>query len=102
LGAALFLALGGVPPTAGFLAELLIFWEAIKARLYGPVLLAALAALIALVYYLGLIRDMYFDEPPSAEARKQGKGASINPLVLICGVVSAFFGTIPILFWLFV
>ena len=63
LFAVLLLSLAGIPPTGGFLAKLLIFWEAVKAGLYLPVAMAALASLVGLGYYLGLVRDMFFDEP---------------------------------------
>jgi len=51
---ALLLSLGGVPPTAGFLAKLLVLWDAVRAGLYPAALVGALAALVSLGYYLGL------------------------------------------------
>jgi NADH-quinone oxidoreductase subunit N len=59
----LLLALAGIPPTAGFVAKFLVFWEMFKAGLIVPLVLAGLGALLALGYYLGLVRDMYFEAP---------------------------------------
>ncbi len=93
LFAVFMLALGGAPPTAGFLAKLLIFWEALKAGLYVPVAVALLSALIALVYYLALVRDAYFEEGASASA----PGSSIGRAVLwACAAPSAALGLFPI------
>ncbi len=69
----LLLALAGIPPTAGFAAKFLVFWEAFKAGLYVPLVLAGLGALLSLGYYLGLIRDMYFDEPMTAKVISEGR-----------------------------
>ena len=91
LFAALLLALGGIPPTAGFLAKLFIFWEAIKAGLYVPAAAGALAALVALGYYLGLIRAMYLDDPTGAAPAVLNRGA----LVYLCAIPAAVLGVFP-------
>lgn len=96
LFAALLLSLAGIPPTGGFLAKLLIFWEAVKAGLYIPVAGAALATLIGLGYYLGIIRDMYFDEPAWRPGETEG-GAAMG-LVWVCAVAAASLGVLP---WVF-
>ncbi|MHB2026829.1 MAG: NADH-quinone oxidoreductase subunit N [Elusimicrobiota bacterium] len=88
----LLLALGGVPPTAGFLAKLLIFWQAFKAGLYGPLLLAALAALIALGYYLALVKDLYFEDPTGELAVTPGSGRAV---LWACAVPAAVLGAAP-------
>lgn len=93
LFAALLLSLGGIPPAAGFLAKLLVFWEAIKAGLYVPVALAGLAALISLGYYLGLVRDMYLDKPVVAE---HVPACLFDRMVLTaCAVPAALLGLLP-------
>ncbi|MDE2313991.1 MAG: hypothetical protein KGL04_07440 [Elusimicrobia bacterium] len=91
--AVLLLALGGVPPTAGFLAKLLIFWAAFKAHLYIPLLLAALGALLALGYYLALLKDLYFeDAPKEAPALEPGRGLAV---LWTCAVPAAVLGLAP-------
>ena len=93
LFAALLLSLAGIPPTAGFLAKLLIFWEAIKAGLYGPVACAGLAALASLGYYLALLRGMYLEDA-------QAVPKSLAPLrerltLAACAAPAAVLGLLP-------
>ncbi|MDE2040279.1 MAG: hypothetical protein KGO96_02470 [Elusimicrobia bacterium] len=95
--AALLLSLGGVPPTAGFLAKLLILWETVRCGLYGAALAGALAALVSLGYYLALIRDAYFEpaagQPPPAALRRHSSGERL--VLLACAIPSALLGFFP-------
>jgi NADH-quinone oxidoreductase subunit N len=91
----LLFALGGVPPTGGFVAKLLVFWQAVRAALLWPVLVAALSALVSLVYYLGLVRDMAF-EAPSADPVPEGC-ASARLVVLVCALGALVLGAAPFL-----
>jgi NADH-quinone oxidoreductase subunit N len=61
--AMLFLSLAGLPPLAGFFAKFYVFLAAIQAGLVVPAVLGVLASAIGLVYYLRLVKIMYFDEP---------------------------------------
>ncbi|MBI4678992.1 MAG: hypothetical protein HY748_15555 [Elusimicrobia bacterium] len=96
LFATLLLSLAGIPPSGGFLAKLFIFWEAVKAGLYLPVAGAALAALIGLGYYLGLIRDMYFDEP--VWRRPSWEPGAVRWVLWACATAAAALGVLP---WVF-
>ena len=62
----LFLSLAGLPPLAGFFAKFYVFLAAIQAGLVWPAILGVLASAIGLVYYLRLVKVMYFDEPAAA------------------------------------
>src|ERR1019366_9335348 len=62
----LFLSLAGLPPLAGFFAKFYVFLAAIQAGLIWPAILGVLASAIGLVYYLRLVKVMYFDEPAPA------------------------------------
>jgi NADH-quinone oxidoreductase subunit N len=59
----LFMSLAGVPPFAGFFAKWYVFVAAIQAGLIWPSVLGVLASTIGLVYYLRLVKVMFFDEP---------------------------------------
>jgi NADH-quinone oxidoreductase subunit N len=59
----LFLSLAGLPPLAGFLAKFYIFLAAIQAGLIWPAVLGVLASAIGLVYYLRVVKVIFFDEP---------------------------------------
>jgi len=89
--AVLLLALAGIPPTAGFAAKFLVYWELFKAGLYIPLVLAGLGSLISLGYYLGLIRDMYFESGEGAPA-PAGPGF---PVVAGCAAASVLLGLTP-------
>lgn len=88
--ALLLLSLAGIPPLGGFAAKFLILWEAVKAGLYGPALLAGLSSLVALGYYLGLIRDMYFEDYSGTTSTRSVEAT--NSVVAVCAALSAALG----------
>lgn len=93
--AALLFALGGIPPTGGFTAKLLVFWQAVRAGLAVPVVLAGVSALVSLGYYLALVRDAYFEEP-SGSAPEAGPAAA-RIVVLACALGALALGAAPLL-----
>jgi NADH-quinone oxidoreductase subunit N len=93
----LLFALGGMPPTGGFIAKLLVFWQAVRAGLAVPVVLAGLSALVSLGYYLALVRDAYFEEPSGpAPVPAAGAGAA-RVAVLVCALGALALGAAPLL-----
>ncbi len=69
LGATLsvfLLSLAGFPPTAGFLAKFYVFSSAVRQGLTPLVVLAVMASLVSVYYYLKVIVFMYM-RPPSRE-----------------------------------
>ena len=58
------LSLGGIPPTAGFFGKFFLFQAAVNANLVGLALIAVVNAIIALYYYLVVIKVMYVDVGP--------------------------------------
>lgn len=93
--AVLLFALGGVPPTGGFVAKLLVFWQAVSASLAVPVVLAAVSALVSLGYYLSLVRDMYFED--ASGAAPEGGCARAELTVLFCAAGALLLGAAPFL-----
>lgn len=59
----LLFSLAGIPPTGGFLAKLLVLWQAVRGAHYASAIAAAAAALISMAYYLALVRDLCLEEP---------------------------------------
>ncbi|MDB5735639.1 MAG: NADH-quinone oxidoreductase subunit [Alphaproteobacteria bacterium] len=59
----LFLSLAGLPPLAGFFAKFYVFLAAMQAGLVWPAVIGVLTSAIGLVYYLRLVKVMFFDEP---------------------------------------
>lgn len=67
---AIFLvALAGFPPTAGFIAKVYIFGATISAGWIWLVATAGLASIIALFYYIRVVRTMFLETP------KEGAGS---------------------------
>jgi NADH-quinone oxidoreductase subunit N len=57
------LSLAGFPPTGGFLAKFFIFSSAVRQGLVPLVIIAVLASLISVFYYMRIIVYMYMKEP---------------------------------------
>ena len=63
LSAVLVLGLGslaGIPPLAGFIGKLLLFYAAFKAELYGLLGVAIIGVVISIYYYFGWIKEATF------------------------------------------
>jgi NADH-quinone oxidoreductase subunit N len=56
-------SLAGLPPLAGFLGKLGIFWWSLNSGQYALLAVALTTTLIGRVYYLRLRRIMYMDQP---------------------------------------
>lgn len=87
----LLFSLGGIPPTGGFMAKLLLLWRAVDADLYWPAAAGAVSALISLAYYLGMTRELWLEAPQGPEP-KPGPG---GPLVIACAVGVVLLGAAP-------
>ena len=55
------LSLAGIPPAAGFFGKLFLFQAAVSANLTGLAIIGVLNAIVALYYYLVVIKTMYVD-----------------------------------------
>jgi len=61
--AMLMFSLAGIPPLAGFFAKYFVLLAAVKAGLWPLAIIGVLASVVSAVYYLRVIKVMYFDEP---------------------------------------
>jgi NADH-quinone oxidoreductase subunit N len=94
LALAVFLfALTGIPPTAGFFAKLYIFLAAIDANLVGLAVIGVVTSVVGAVYYLRIVRVMYFDE--AAEAFDRPIAAELKAVVFVTAIVTMFFFLLP-------
>ena len=57
------LSLGGIPPLAGFFGKIYIFWAGWQAGLYGLVILALVASVVSIYYYIRVVKMMVVKEP---------------------------------------
>lgn len=64
--AMMMFSLTGIPPLAGFFAKFYVFNAAIQAHLYGLAVIGFLMSVVAAVYYLRIVKVIYFDDPAPA------------------------------------
>ncbi|MGF1509669.1 MAG: NADH-quinone oxidoreductase subunit N [Myxococcota bacterium] len=70
------LALGGIPPTAGFFGKLYIFSAAIESGAVNLALVGILGSIISIVYYLRVVVAFYMREEPEPGPRPEGTGST--------------------------
>ena len=58
----ILLSMAGIPPFAGFFAKFFIFKTILAEGYYKVAVIAAISAVIALYYYLNIIKIMFFDD----------------------------------------
>ena len=93
-------SLGGIPPFAGFFSKFFIFASAFEAGFHVLVLIALLNTIIALYYYLLIVKAMFIipnDTPIAAFRSDTGTRISLVLClagVLVIGLVSSVFDSI--------
>jgi NADH-quinone oxidoreductase subunit N len=94
---ALFLlSLAGLPPTAGFIAKVLVFQAAVRAGLEGLVVVAVLASVVAAFFYIRVLVLTYMEEPAEDEAaRAVGPAPAPAFAIAVTAVVTLLFGVLP-------
>lgn len=70
--ALMLLSLASVPPTAGFLAKFLVFWDALQSGGFWLAAIAAANSVVGLGYYFALIRELYLGAPGESTASDPG------------------------------
>ena len=56
-------SLAGIPPLAGFIGKLLLFYAAFEAHLYGLLGVSIIGVVISIYYYFGWMREALFRQP---------------------------------------
>jgi NADH-quinone oxidoreductase subunit N len=56
-------SLAGIPPLAGFIGKLLLFFAAFQAKLYTLLLVSIVGVVISIYYYFGWMREALFRGP---------------------------------------
>lgn len=54
----------GIPPLAGFYSKLYLFFAAVESQLYLLAVIGVLTTVISCVYYIRIVKIMYFDSSP--------------------------------------
>jgi len=90
---AFLLSLAGIPPLAGFLAKFMVFSAAIEAKFILLAVVGVINSVIALYYYVKVIKFMYLREPKVTEI--QARPFALNLALGIAFVGILFIGLWP-------
>lgn len=81
------LSLGGIPPLAGFFGKFFLFSAAIQADMVWLAVVGVLNAIVALYYYLTVIKIMYVDKPADETAIAVPRPHAVTLVVTSLGVI---------------
>ncbi|MGE3876729.1 MAG: NADH-quinone oxidoreductase subunit NuoN [Parvibaculaceae bacterium] len=85
-------SLAGIPPLAGFFAKYFIFMAAIKANLVTLAVIGVLASVVGAVYYIRIVKLMYFDEPAQAF---EPMVTEVKAVIVLAGLFVLLFALFP-------
>jgi len=88
-----FLSLMGIPPTAGFIGKYLVFKELILQGHVTLAIIAILASLVSIGYYLRPIMAMYME--PAADGSEPVRAPMAGATVLVSGLFVIALGLVP-------
>lgn len=88
------LSLAGIPPAAGFFGKLFLFQAAVEAGQVALAMIGVLNSIVALYYYLVVIKVMYVDSSPDDE-KFIGIPQLYGWVLGISSVVVLFLGIVP-------
>jgi len=87
-----FLSLGGVPPLAGFFGKFFLFAAAVEAGFTWLAIVGTINAIVALYYYLTVIKVMYVD--PNEDTRPIAARPASMAVMWIASIGVLLMGTI--------
>ena len=90
--AMMMFSLAGIPPLAGFFAKFYVFNAAIQAHLYGLAVIGFLTSVVAVVYYLRIVKVIYFDEPAVGFDKAT---PVLRAILAVSGILVIFFFAYP-------
>jgi len=94
--AVFMVSLAGIPPSAGFIAKLLIFKAAVAAQAYGLAVVGVLTSALGAYYYLRVVVYMYMRAPEAEEAPLVSPALSVALAVCALAVVVLGIGPEPV------
>ncbi|MCM8794500.1 MAG: NADH-quinone oxidoreductase subunit N [Candidatus Omnitrophica bacterium] len=78
------LSLAGIPPLAGFFAKMWVFGAALQAGAVGLAVIGAVNSIMAVFYYLKIVKAMYLDPAPAGFSTSVPVGLSLKVALLLC------------------
>jgi len=94
------LSLAGIPPLAGFLGKFLVFAAAIESRFIFLAVAGVVNSVVALYYYVRVVKFMYLDEPGTFEVQPRPISIQIALIVALAGILIAGLFPLPFLDWI--
>jgi NADH-quinone oxidoreductase subunit N len=88
LMAIFMLSMGGIPPFAGFFGKFFVFAAAIDSGMYTLAIIGVLTSVVALFYYLRVIKVMFFD---ASEAPFDARSGSLSFVAMASGAFTLVF-----------
>jgi len=85
--AIMMFSLAGIPLLAGFFAKLYVFLAVVEAGYYWLAIIALVTSVVGAVYYLRIVKLMYFDEPSEAFVAPRHRG--INAVATVSAVLNS-------------
>ncbi len=90
------LSLGGMPPTAGFVAKWYIFSAAVSAGYYWLAIIGVLTSVVSIFFYLRIVVMMYMAEPAAGSASVPGVLSRFGVAALGLSMLAVFdLGILP-------
>lgn len=94
------LSLAGIPPLGGFMAKFLVFAAAIEARFVTLAVIGVINSVIALYYYVKVIRFMYLSEPKETAVLPRPFALNFVLVIALCGILVIGLWPYPVLNWI--
>jgi NADH-quinone oxidoreductase subunit N len=88
------LSLGGLPPTAGFVAKWYVFSAAVAAGYYDLAIVGMLTSVVSVFFYLRVVVMMYMAEPVQEPARPATGPIAFSALALSTAAIF-YLGVLP-------
>ena len=85
----------GIPPTAGFFAKYFIFLDAVRAQRTLLVVLALIASLIGVYYYLRVVVYLYMKESKETLRLGLSQQRFVYACIIICALSLLYFAVSP-------
>jgi NADH-quinone oxidoreductase subunit N len=94
--AVFMISLAGIPPSAGFIAKLLVFKAAITAQAYGLAVIGVLTSALGAYYYLRVVVYMYMRAPEAVEEPTLSPALNVALALSVVAIVVLGVGPEPI------
>jgi NADH:ubiquinone oxidoreductase subunit 2 (subunit N) len=94
------LSLAGIPPLAGFFGKFLVFAAAIQSKYYLLAVAGVVNSVIAVFYYVKVIKFMYLNEPHTMARERKPLSVKLALVIALIGVLAAGLFPVPFLMWI--